>query len=83
MAYLLLDEMLSDYNRNKQSGKPALDRNEFGRLLWPERNESNFKSTLSLWSNKLSPAMPSLSCAGKICKIIGVDYNTFIQNYVK
>lgn len=83
MPHLLLDTLLDDYNKNKKSGKPALDRISLGKLLWPDRSEENFKSTLSLWASKTSGAIPSLTCAGKICKIIGIDYNTFVKKYVR
>jgi hypothetical protein len=83
MAYLLLDKMLSDYNKNKPSGKPALERTDFGRLLWTNRMDGNIKSTLSLWSTRSSAAIPSFSMAIKICDIIGIDLNTYKNEYLK
>lgn len=83
MPKLLLDEMLSDYNKNKPSGKEALDRNSFGQLIWTDRNESNYKTTLSKWASNSNDAVPSLMMSKKICKILGIDFNTYIKKYVK
>ena len=83
MPHLLLDQMLDDYNTNKKKGKPALDRNSFGNLIWKDRQDGNIRSTLSLWASKNSGALPSLTMAKKICDIIGIDYNTFVKKYVR
>jgi len=83
MAKLLVDQMLLDYNTNKKQGKPALDRNAFGRLLWDDKTEASIKSTLSLWSSDSSGAMPSILCMKSICKILNLDFNSFMKKYVK
>lgn len=83
MAKLLIDQMLSDYNTNKKPGKPALERNSFGRLIWDDKTEASIKTTLSLWASESSDSMPSLSCMKTICKTLNLDYNTFMKKYVK
>ena len=80
-TYVDIDELLKFRNMNKPSGEPSWTRMDLGRKIFPDRPDTTISSTLSYWQN--GRTMPSLTCAGVICKLVGIDYNTFVKKYVK
>lgn len=78
MKYFLADEFIADYDRKKKSGKEPIKTREGLAVAIGVSN-----GTISNWADKNKTAVPTITMAGALADLAGINYDTFVKKYMR